>query len=204
MPGTTTFHLVRHGHYGLLGHALAGRLGGYSLSDEGRAQAEAVAGALADHPIVAVVSSPLERTRETAAPIAARLGLDVQIDPDVIEIDFGEWTGRSFESLREWSGWASFSRFRSTARVPGGESMLAVQARSLAAVVRWREAVPDGDVVIVSHGDVIKSILAHFLTIPLDMFRRFDVAPASRSVVQLYDEDARVLAVNLPPPTQAA
>ncbi len=200
MPGTTTFHLVRHGDYGQLGRVLAGRTSGHSLSQAGAEQARGVAQALAALPIVSVVSSPLERTRETAAPIAERLGLPVSIDPDVMEIDFGEWTGRTFESLRSWPGWAGFNRFRSTAQVPGGESMLAVQARSIAAIVRWRAAHPDGEVVVVSHGDVIKSIIAHFLTIPLDMFRRFDIAPASRSVVAVTDEDARVLAVNLPPP----
>ncbi len=78
--------------------------------------------------------------------------------------------------------------------------MLAVQTRSLGAVLRLRAAYPDREVAIVSHGDVIKSIVAHFLTIPLDMFRRFDIAPASRSVVTVSDEDARVLAVNIPPP----
>ncbi len=201
MPGTTTFHLVRHGDYGLLGHVLAGRTVGHSLSERGRAQAESVAEALSAIPIQSIVSSPLERTRETAAPIAARCHVEVTIDPDVIEIDFGEWTGRTFDSLRAWPGWADFTRFRSTAQVPGGESMLAVQTRSVAAIVRLRQAHPDGNVVIVSHGDVIKSIIAHFLTVPLDLFRRFDIAPASRSIVALTDEDARVLAVNIPPPT---
>ncbi len=201
MTGTTTFHLVRHGDYSLLGRVLAGRIGGYSLSEAGLAQAHAVADALAAIPVAAVVSSPLERTRETAAPIAARCGCEVAFDDDLLEIDFGDWTGRSFESLREWEGWAAFTRFRSTAQVPGGESMLAVQTRSIAAVARLRRAYPDGNVVIVSHGDVIKSIVAHFLTIPLDLFRRFDIAPASRSIVAVTDEDARVLAVNMPPPS---
>ncbi len=200
MPGTTTFHLIRHGDYGLLGRVLAGRTTGHSLNDNGIAQARAVADALAALPIAAIVSSPLERTRQTADPIAARLGLDVTIDPDVTEIDFGDWTGRSFESLRAWPGWPAFNRFRSTAQIPGGESMLAVQTRSLGAVLRLRAAYPDSEVAIVSHGDVIKSIVAHFLTIPLDMFRRFDIAPASRSVVTVSEEDARVLAVNIPPP----
>lgn len=199
MPGTTTFHLVRHGDYALLGRVLAGRTAGHSLSEAGAAQAEAVAAALAGLPILAVISSPLERTRETAAPIAARLGLPVDFDDDLLEIDFGEWTGRTFDSLRAWEGWPTFNRFRSTARIPGGESMLAVQARSVAAIVRLREMYPNGHVVIVSHGDVIKSIIAHFLTIPLDLFRRFDVGPASRSVVAVSNEDARVLAMNILP-----
>lgn len=203
MAGTTTFHLIRHGTYGLLGRVLAGRTRGHSLDETGLAQARALAEVLADRPIAAVVSSPLERTCETAAPIAARFGLEVGIEPDVIELDFGDWTGRSFESLRTWSGWEAFTRFRSTAQVPGGEAMLAVQARSVAAIVRLRAAYPDGEVVIVSHGDVIKSVLAHFLTIPIDMFRRFDIAPASRSIVAVTDADARVLAVNIPPPVIA-
>ncbi len=200
MPGTTTFHLIRHGDYSQIGRTLAGRTPGHSLNELGQRQAEAVADALAAVPIAAVVSSPMERTRETATPIAACCGVALEIDDGVVEIDFGDWTGRSFESLRAWEGWADFARFRSTAQVPNGESMLAVQARAVAAVVRLRRLHPDGHVAIVSHGDVIKSIVAHFLTIPLDMFRRFDIAPASRSVVAVSDHDAKVLAVNLPPP----
>lgn len=195
----TTFHLIRHGTYPLLGHVLGGRSAGHSLDAAGRAQAEALAEALAVRPIRAVVSSPLERTRETAAPIAARHGLAVAIEPDLNEIDFGEWTGAAFDELHARPAWRAFNLFRSSTPIPGGETMLAAQARAMAALLRLRAAYPEGDVAVVSHGDVVKAILAHFLGVSLDLFRRFEISPASRSVVVMHAEDAQVLAVNLPP-----
>ena len=195
--GTTTFHLVRHASYDLLGRVLAGRLSGHSLNARGRAEAEALADALADRPILAVVSSPLARARETAEPIAARHRLGIDADHDLDEIDFGDWTGSAFEDLRADPAWQHFNRFRSTAPIPGGETMLAAQARVVGAVLRVRSACPEGEVVVVSHGDVVKAVLAHFLAIPLDLLRLMEVAPASRSVLALSDDDARILGMNL-------
>ncbi|MBV9735802.1 MAG: histidine phosphatase family protein, partial [Acidisphaera sp.] len=99
MTAPTTFHLIRHATYGLIGHTLAGRTPGHALNEAGRAQAAALAASLAGRPIAAVVSSPLERARETAAPIAAGHGLAVSVDGDFNEIDFGEWTGLAFDTL---------------------------------------------------------------------------------------------------------
>ena len=199
MPGSTIFHLIRHGDYSLLGQRLAGRSPGHSLSEKVHAQAAAVARALAATPVIGVVSSPLERTRETAEPIAAAFGLPVTIEADLTEIDFGHWTGRSFSDLRASPEWQVFNNFRATAPIPGGETMLQAQARAIGAVLRLRRAFPEGEVVAVSHGDVIKAILTHVLGIPLDLMRRIEVAPGSRSVVRLSDSDAQVLGVNLPP-----
>ena len=192
----TTFHLIRHAHYSLLGRVLAGRTPGHSLSDQGRAQAAALAEMLAEVPIVAVHSSPMERTRETAAVIAASLGLEVTIEDDLNEIDYGDWTATSFEALQSQPMWRFYNRFRSTAPIPKGETMLAVQARAFAVVQRLRRT--DGHVVLVSHADIIKAILAHLLGMPLDLSLRLDITPASRSVVRIFDEDVRVLGVNLP------
>ena len=178
MSGGTTFHLIRHGDYGLLGCVLAGRARGHSLSDLGRKQAERVAAALVHRPIAAVVSGPLERTRETAAPLAARCGLEVSVDPDLDEIDFGEWTGMAFDALHALPQWRAFNSFRSTAPIPGGETMLMAQARGMAAVGRLRARFPDAEVAMVSHGDVIKAVLAHFLAVPLDLFARSRSPPA--------------------------
>ena len=202
MTAPTTLHLIRHATYGLLGNTLAGRSPGHHLGPEGRLQAEAVAIDLAERPLTAVIASPLERAQETAAPIAAQHGLAVAIDPRLNEVAFGDWTGARFDDLAERADWQAFNAFRSMAPVPGGESMLNVQARAVAALLRLRAAWPGAEIAVVSHGDVVKAMLAHLLGIPLDLFRRLDIAPASRSVVVLHDGDAQVLGVNLPPSPQ--
>lgn len=179
----------------MLGRGLAGRTPGYSLDAEGRAEARTLAVSMAKLPIAAIISSPRERARETVAPLAERLGLTIAIEPRFDEIDFGAWTGRSFDSLHDVPAWRAWNEFRSTAAIPGGETMLSAQARAVAAAL----AVPEGEVVIVTHGDIVKALLAHFLGIPLDLLRRMDIAPASRSVLRIYDRDARIEAINLPP-----
>ena len=194
----TVFHLVRHGSHDLLGKVLVGR-GPVSLSAAGQAEAEAVAAVLVEAGLAAVVSSPRERALQTAAPIAARAGLTVAVDPGLDELDLGEWTGAQFGSLHDDPRWRAFNVFRGSTRVPGGEDMLAVQARAVASLLRLRAAHPGEAVAVVSHSDVIKAVLAHFLGMPLDLMRRIEVAPASRSVVALYQEDAVVETVNLPP-----
>lgn len=194
----TVFHLVRHGSHDLLGRVLVGR-GKVSLSATGQAEAEAVAATLAGLGVAAVVCSPQDRARETAAPIAARCGLAVEVDSGLDELDLGEWTGARFGTLHGDARWRAFNTFRGSAPVPGGESMLAVQARAVETVLRLRAAYPDGAVALVSHADVIKALLVHFLAMPLDLMRRIEIAPASRSVLTLYAEDAVVQAVNLPP-----
>jgi broad specificity phosphatase PhoE len=193
----TVFSLVRHGAYGLIDHRLGGREA-HPLNAEGLAQAGRVALALSKRPIAALISSPVRRARETADVLAARLDLPVQTEPDFAEIEFAGWTGASFESLEQQPAWRAWNRFRSTAAVPGGETMLAVQARALAGVRRLAGSWPDGELVVVSHGDIIKAILAHVLGAPLDLLHRIEIAPASTSRIVLHDEDAAVQAINLP------
>lgn len=201
MPAATTFHLIRHANYDLLGRVLAGRSAGHSLNERGRAEATALAHALAELPIAAVVSSPLERTRETAAPMGARLGLAVAVDGDLNEIDYGDWTGSPLGELHADPAWRRFNDFRGTAPIPGGETMHAAQARALRAILRLRAAWPGHEVAVVTHGDIVKAVLAHFLAMPLDLMRRIEIFPASRSVLALHDAEVRVLAVNLPVPS---
>jgi len=194
----TTFHLVRHAAHGLLGRVLAGRMPGVSLNEDGRAQALRLAGHFSKSPIVAVVSGPLARAQETALPIAAALGLDVATDAGLDEIDFGDWTGMAFDALQGSVEWQTWNRFRGTAPTPGGETMLEALARAFRTLAHLRRAHPDGEVVLVSHQDVLKSLLVHSLGAPLDLVHRIELAPASRSIMRVFDDGGvRVDGVNL-------
>jgi probable phosphoglycerate mutase len=199
MPGGgTTFHLIRHGDYGMIGRALAGRAPGHSLSDEGRRQADRIAAALGSRPVAAVASGPLERARETAFPLGARLRLAVRVEPGFDEIDFGDWTGQPFPALHAMAGWHEFNRFRSAFPIPGGETMLAAQARAVAAMRTLIAGVGDAEIAVFSHADVIKAMLAHFLALPLDLLPRIEIDPGSRSELVVYEADVRVRGINLP------
>ena len=194
----TLFHLIRHGAYPLVDHALGGRAD-HALNGAGHAQAARLADALAGRDKAALVSSPVQRARETAAPIAATLGLVVQLAPAWAEIDFGAWEGRSFASLHDDPAWRAWNEFRSTVATPGGETMLQVQARIVGAMQRLAASWPDREVAIVTHGDLIKAALCHVLGAPLDLLRRIDIAAGSISRVALWNGDARVLDVNRVP-----
>lgn len=193
----TTFHLVRHGAYPLVDNALGGRAD-HALSDVGRRQAQRLAEGFAEAQIVAVVTSPVRRAVDTAAPIAARLGLDLQRDAAFTEIAFGDWEGRSFAALQDDPAWQAWNQFRSTAPSPG-ESMLAVQTRAVAGLWAWRGRHFAGSVVVVSHADVIKALLCHVMGAPLDLMQRLEIGAGSVSEIVLDDRDARVRAVNRQP-----
>lgn len=194
----TVIHLIRHASYDQLGRVLAGRTEGHALNAAGRAEAARVARALAERKLAAVASSPMQRARETAAIVAAPHGLEVLEVAGLNEIDFGEWTGMTFEALRDAPGWAAFNTFRSTAPIPGGETMLAAQARAVAALAGLAARFPETEVAAVSHGDIVKAVVAHALAVPLDLFHRIEIEPASRSVIALGVGEVRVLRVNLP------
>ncbi len=173
---------------------------GVPLSVDGSAQANALAARFREMPIAAVLSSPVQRARDTAEPIAAALGLAVLAEAGLDEIDFGEWTGCTFEALEGQRAWVAWNRFRSSAACPGGETMLTAQARAVASVLRAGAAFAGRQIVMVSHQDVLKSVLSHFLGMPLDQLARFSLDPASHSVLTLWDAGVRVEAVNLPLP----
>jgi broad specificity phosphatase PhoE len=194
----TRFLLVRHGSYALLDCGLGGREG-YSLSAQGREEAEWVAERLTGYRPSAIVSSPVRRACETAELIALRTGHAVQVDAAFAEIDFAAWTGKRFDDLTGDPAWHAWNNFRSTAGVPGGESMLEVQARAVAGVLRYAAHNPEGELVLVTHSDVIKAVLVHFLGMSLDMIRRIEISAGSLSELIVYREDARVLAINTRP-----
>lgn len=196
----TIFYLVRHAAHGLLGRVLTGRMPGVSLNEDGQAQALRLAAYFSTRPVAAVVSSPLERAQQTAAPIAAALGLAVMTDAGLDEIDFGEWTGMNFDALQGSLAWQAWNQNRGTAPTPGGETMLEALARALRSLTRLRQAYPGCEVVLVSHQDLLKALLMHSLGASLDLMHRVELAPASCSVLRVFgDGSARVDGVNLPP-----
>jgi probable phosphomutase (TIGR03848 family) len=192
----TVVHLLRHGQHDLGGGVLAGRMPGVGLSERGRLEIAAVAERLAGKEIAALYSSPLQRTRESAEIIAARLGLPIAFRDDLIELDFGEWTGTTFEAIRTDPRWEPWRTQRSLAAIPGGESMRAVQHRAVEALFEICEAHRDRTVVAVSHGDVIRSILVFALGMPLDFYNRIEVGLASLNTIRIDHTGIRVLAVN--------
>jgi broad specificity phosphatase PhoE len=192
----TTLFLIRHAAHDAIGHHLAGQRAGLSLNAAGRAQLPGLVAALHDVPLTAVVSSPLERTRETAAPIARDHGLELTIAPDLIEFDHGDWTGRTFASLQQDDEWQRFNAFRSITPAPGGELMLAIQSRAVAALLASSRAHPSGAIAAVFHGDVIRAALLYFLGAPIDFFHRLEISPARISIVELEPRSIRVLQVN--------
>jgi len=192
----TLFYLVRHGDNDTVGVRIAGRSGGVHLSESGRQQAERLAERLLPVHPTRIVSSPLERARETAAPLARQLGIEVEIDSGFHEIAFGGWEGMSFAALREEPDWYRFHTFRGGTRPPGGELVLEAQARFVAALTRWREELPEERVVIVSHGDPIRSALIFFAGIPLDLMLRLEIALVSVSTLALDADGCRILSIN--------
>jgi probable phosphoglycerate mutase len=188
---------VRHGKTPTTGSTLPGRAKGLHLADDGRAQAEAVAIRLAELPKVdAIYASPLERTRETAAPIAKARGLKVEIDRGLLECDFGGWTGSQLKDLMKLPEWRTVQRYPSGFRFPDGESFTEMQTRITGAVACLVERHRGGVVVVVSHADPIKAAVADALGTHLDMFQRIVVSPCSVSAVAYGSGGPAVLTVN--------
>ena len=189
--------LVRHGQTPTTGKLLPGRAGGLHLSDAGRSQAQAVAERLAVLPKVdAVYASPLERTRETAAPIAKARGLRTRTERGLIDADVGAWTGWELKRAAKRPEWKTVQQHPSGFRFPGGESFPEMQARVLSALARLREAHPGGTVVAVSHADPIKAAAADALGTPLDLFQRIVISPCSVTAILYGDSWPLALTVN--------
>jgi broad specificity phosphatase PhoE len=192
----TRFLLIRHADHDAIGRYLAGQRAGLPLNASGRAQVAALVAALRTVPLTAVVSSPLERTRETAEPIARDHGLEVIVMPDLVEFDVGDWTGRPFSALDRETTWRQFNDYRSITRAPGGETMLEVQARAMRALLELRARYPSGTIATVFHGDVIRSVVMHLLGMPIDFLHRLEISPGRITVADVGDQEIRVLRVN--------
>jgi probable phosphomutase (TIGR03848 family) len=195
----TTLFLVRHALTSHTGKRLSGWAPGIHLSEDGKAQAERVAELLANVPLKAIYSSPIERAVETARAVASRHDLKVKTRRAIGEVQYGAWTNRPFKTLMRTKLWATVQRWPSAARFPDGENLSEVQARALGEIERIRGEQPKDAVCCVSHADVIRLVLAHYLGVHIDLFQRIWIAPASFSVVHLSDDGPLVMAVNTTP-----
>lgn len=193
------FFLIRHGLNDETGQILSARKPGLHLNATGREQAQRVAMHLAREPIRAIYSSPMERTQETAQPLAEKLGLEVQIDEGLNEFHFGDWTGCAFDAVDQIEERQRFNHWRGGIRPPGGELALEMQARTVAAILHLSARHgPDNTVACFTHADPIRAVIAHFTSMPIDLYHRLEISPASLSIVEVGDWGPRILGLNLP------
>lgn len=207
-PPSTLVLLVRHGATPTTGKVLPGRAPGLHLAEAGQQQAATVAERLSawatngndgnqrGRRISTVYASPLERTRETAAPIAKALGLRVQVARGLLECDFGEWTGAELKDLMKRPEWSTVQRYPSGFRFPGGESFTGMQARIVDTLADLCRHHPGETIVAVSHADPIKAAVADALGSHLDLFQRIVISPCSVTAIAYSPLGPTVLAVN--------
>ena len=192
--------LVRHGQTPTTGKKLPGRAPGLHLADKGVAQAERAGeriSALGN--VAAVYASPMERTQETAAPIARACKLRVRTHAGLIEADFGKWTGRNLSALRKLPEWKTVQRYPSGFRFPGGESFPEMQTRMTGAIAELVAKHPGEKIVAVSHADTIKAAVADAAGTPLDLFQRIVISPCSISAI-MYTPSGPCLLYTSPSP----
>lgn len=197
-PAPTLVLLVRHGQTPTTGTTLPGRAKGLHLAEKGEQQAVAVAERIAPFgdKVTAVYASPLERTRETAAPIAKALRKRVRVSRGLLECDFGDWTGQSLKALSKLPEWKQVQSYPSGFRFPGGESFTEMQTRITDAVAKLVVTHPGKTVVAVSHADPIKAAVAHAMGTHLDLFQRIVVSPCSVTAILYTSSGPIVLCVN--------
>lgn len=191
--------LVRHGqNEWVKKKRLAGWIPNVHLNDEGKKQANNVAERLAHLPVKALYSSPVTRCMETAEYVARALKLEVQELEAVGEVRYGQWEGAEIETLSEEKSWYAVQHFPSRFRFPQGEALRDVQARAVAALEELSGKYEKDDMlVVVSHADLIKLLLAHYLGVHIDLFQRIIVSPASVSILALMENYmVRVVRVN--------
>ncbi len=190
--------LLRHAPTPETGKKLTGRLPGVGLGSRGEAIAAVAAESLAHSDPAVVVTSPVQRCAETAEFVARPHDLDPVVEAGLEEIDFGAWQGRTLNSLAKLKTWETVQRTPSRFRFPDGETFAEAQLRAVDAIERLAASHRKATVVACSHADVIKLVLAHYLGMPLDLFQRLDVRPASVSELALAPGlDPRVVSINV-------
>lgn len=197
MASTTYVLLIRHGENDWVGtDRLAGRTPGVHLNEKGRSQSERLAEHLKVQTVSAIYSSPLERCMETAQFLAEATGVSITPEPGVLEVDYGDWRGGNLKELAKSPEWQRVQHYPSTFRFPGGETLHEVQARAVWSIERLSRAHPDQLIAVFSHGDVIRTTLAHYMGTPLDLFQRIQISTASISALAFHDERPAVLFTN--------
>jgi broad specificity phosphatase PhoE len=192
----TKFLLIRHAAHDLLGKVLAGRAPGIHLNARGKLAAECLADRLALLSIGAIYTGPLERARETAEPLSNRLRLKMSLAPAFDEIEFGSWTLLPFSDLEQRPDWKAWNEYRDCSVPPAGESILAVRSRASRELECLAETHYGETLAVVSHGEVIKSTLMHYLGIPVNYHCRLDISPGSISVLTIHDGQPQILVIN--------
>jgi probable phosphomutase (TIGR03848 family) len=195
----TIFYLVRHGVTSHTGHRLSGRMPDIHLSDAGRSEAEVAASSLAKVRLKSVYSSPMDRCIESARIIADKHGLPARTRRDLAEVEYGTWTNRSLKAVARTKLWSSVQKWPAGTRFPEGESFVEIQSRGVAVLEDLRIRHPKDRICVVSHGDVIRLVMAHYMGIHLDLFQRILVTPSSISVLSVTDSGPLVLTLNAPP-----
>lgn len=195
--------LIRHGMTDWVGNRLAGWTPGVHLNEEGRSQAAALAQRLAEVPLAALYSSPLERALETAQPVAQAHNLTVQVRDGLGELRCGNWTGRTLKELQDEDLWSVVQIYPGGARFPGGESLREAQARMVAELDAIRDAHAGQIVVVVSHSDPIALAVAHYAGLPLDLFQRLTISPASVTAFSFTRLGPRLVFLNYTQPLAA-
>ncbi len=190
--------LIRHGENDWVGKKLAGHLPGVHLNQTGINQANEVANLLAPLPIKAIYSSPLERARETAQPLAEIKKLEIDIREDLREINFGDWQGKSIKQLRRMKLWRTVQSQPSQMRFPNGESFPEAQHRLVSCIQKLAEEhQPEELIACFSHSDSIRLVVSHFLDIPLDSFQKINISTASISTLILTKEHVSLPFINM-------
>lgn len=196
-PASTLVLFVRHGHTPTTGKLLPGRAAGLHLAEVGVEQARTAAERIAAiKKVDAVYASPLERAKETAAPISKALGLRTSVDRGLLECDFGDWTGAELKKLIKLPEWGTVQKSPSSFRFPNGESFTEMQTRMVSAVHALCAKHPGGTIVCVSHADPIKAAVAHAMGTHLDLFQRIVISTCSVSAVAYTGAGPIVLTVN--------
>lgn len=191
----TTFLCIRHGKCDPIGKYVAGRIKGIHLNREGQEEVEELSIEIAKMDIEKVFSSPLERACETAEIICRKMNLDYEVRHELIEIDYGDWSGKTIEELHGLTLWNLYNRQKSLLHVPNGEMIIEVEARMASFVEEIRRKYK-GNVILISHGEPIKCLIAHYAGVPIDLIGRIEIDTASVTTLVLDDYNAQLLCIN--------